>query len=218
MWDEWLSKKVDKIQSSADQHDSKHFYKALKCVYGPQLSGSSLLLSADRTKLITDQNKSWRWAKHFSAVLNLPSSMNDEAIQCLLQVPVNHELNAPSTLGETQKAIRQLSSGKEPWVDAILAKVYNYGAPVLHQKLVDIFQSIWQQGIVPQDFKDTLIIHLYKRKGNCQQCDNHYGIVLLPITCKVLARVLHNCLTMYLEKVFFQKVNAASEWSKVPGT
>ena len=55
-WDKWLSKKLDKIQSYADQHNSKCFHEALKCVYGPQASGSSLLLSVDGTKLITDQN------------------------------------------------------------------------------------------------------------------------------------------------------------------
>ena len=87
-----------------------------------------------------------------------------------------------------------------PGADAILAKVYKYGGPVLYQKLVDIFQSIWQQGTVLQDIKDTHIIHLYKRKENRQQCDNHHGISLLSITGKVLARVLLNCLTMHLEK------------------
>ena len=66
MWDEWLSKKADKIQSFADQHDeiqsfadehdSKCLYEALTCVYGPQSSGSLPLLSADGTKLITDHN------------------------------------------------------------------------------------------------------------------------------------------------------------------
>ena len=201
MQDEWLSKKADEIQSYADLHGSKCFCKALKCFHSPQSSGSSPLLSADGTKLITDQNKILeRWAKHFSTVLNHPTLINDEAIQCLPQVPDNHEFNAPPTLSETQKAIGQLSNGKAPRADAILAEDYKYGGPVLHQKLGDIFQSIWQQGTVLQDFKNALIIHLSKRKGNCQQCDNHHGISLLPITGKVLARVLLKCLTMHLEK------------------
>ena len=82
----------------------------------------------------------------------------------IVQVPVNHELNASPTLGKTQKGISQLSNGKAPGADAIPAEVYKYGGPVLHQKLVNIFQSIWQQGTVPQNVKDALTIHLYKRK------------------------------------------------------
>ena len=78
------------------------------------------------TKLITNQNKILeRWAEQFSAVLSCPSSINDEAIQHLPQVPVNHELNLLPTLGETQKAISQLSNGKVSGADPILAKVYN---------------------------------------------------------------------------------------------
>ena len=201
-WKELLGKKADEIQSYADQHDSKHFYKALKCVYGPQSSGSSLLLSVDGTKLITNRNKILeRWAKPFEHC-SPPSFINQWWGNSMPSASSSQscELNAPPTLGKTWKAIRQLSNGKVPGVDAIPAKVYKYGAPVLHQKLVNIFQSIWQQGTVLQDFKDTLTIHLYKRKGNCQQCDNHCSISLLSITGKVLARVLLNHLKTHLEK------------------
>ena len=51
-----------------------------------------------------------------------------------------------------------------------------------------------------QDFKDASIIHLYKRKGNRQVCDNHRGISLLSIAGKVLARVLLNRLNAHLEQ------------------
>ena len=53
MLDKWLSKKADKIQSYADQHSSQCFYEALKCVYGPQSSGTSMLLCAEGTELIS---------------------------------------------------------------------------------------------------------------------------------------------------------------------
>ena len=54
--------------------------------------------------------------------------------------------------------------------------------------------------MVPQDFKDASIIHLYKRKGNRQSCDNHRGISLLSIAGKILARILLNRLTNHLEQ------------------
>ena len=129
-----------------------------------------------------------------------PSFINQWGNSMPSEVPVNHELDAPPTLDEMQKAISQLSNSKAPGTDAIQAEVYKYGGPVLHQKLVDIFKSIWQQGTVLQDFKNALIIYLYKRKGNHQKCDNHHSISLLSITGKVLARVMLNCLTMHLEK------------------
>ena len=50
-----------------------------------------------------------------------------------------------------------------------------------------------------QDFKDASIIHIYKRKGNRQACENHPGIFLLSISGKILARVLLNRLNNHLE-------------------
>ena len=38
---------------------------------------------------------------------------------------------------------------------------------------------VWRKEAIPQKFKDASIIHLYKRKGNPQVCDNHSGISLV---------------------------------------
>nr|VZI35961.1 unnamed protein product [Spirometra erinaceieuropaei] len=59
---------------------------------------------------------------------------------------------------------------------------------------------MWRQGEVPQDFKDVTIVHLYKRKGNRQVCDNHRGIFLLNIGGKIFARILLNRLNNHLEQ------------------
>ena len=55
---------------------------------------------------------------------------------------------------------------------------------------------MWQQETIPQDFKDASIIHLCKRKGNRQSCENHRGISLLSITGKILL----NRLTLHLDQ------------------
>ena len=65
------------------------------------------------------------------------------------------------------------------------------------------FQGILIEGDVPQKLKDASIIHLYKRKGNRSQCDNHRGISLLSIAGKILARVVLNRLTTeVIDKVY----------------
>ena len=59
---------------------------------------------------------------------------------------------------------------------------------------------MWRKEAIPQEFKDATIIHLFKRKGNPQVCDNHWGISLLSIAGKILARVLLNRLNEHLER------------------
>ena len=201
MQDSWLSQKADEIQGFADRHDMKNFYAGLKEVYGPTSKGSSPLLSADGSTLLTEKEKILeRWAEHFENVLNRPSIINDEAINRLPQVPTNESLDDPPTLVETKKAITQLSSGKAPGSDSIPAEIYKEGGPALTEKLLQLFQIMWHQEFIPQELKDASIIHLYKRKGNRHVCDNHRGISLLSIAGKILARILLNRLITHLEQ------------------
>ena len=201
MQDSWLSKKADEIQSFADRKDMKKFFDALKTIYGPQSSATTPLLSADGTSFLTDTEAILkRWAEHFDGVLNRPSSINDEAINRLPQVEFNPLLDESPTVSETVKAIKLLSFGKAPGSDAIPAKIYKAGGPQVAEKLTELFLIMWRKEAIPQEFKDAIIIHLFKRKGNPQVCDNHRGISLLSIAGKILARVLLNRLNEHLEQ------------------
>ena len=138
MQDSWLRKKADEIQSFADRKDMKKF-DALKTVYGPQSSGTTPLLSADGTSLLTDKEAILkRWAEHFDGVLNRPSSINEEAINRLPQLECNPLLDELPTVSETVKAIKLLSSGKAPGSDAIPAEIYKAGDPPVAEKLTVI--------------------------------------------------------------------------------
>ena len=201
MKDTWLKNKSKEIQTYAETKNSKKFYNAIKAVYGPQTSGTSPILSADGSTLFTEKEEILdRWSEHFQNVLNRPSTINEEAIDRLPQVELNTSLSDPPTLEETAEAISLLSNGKAPGPDAIPAEVYKAGGHILVEKLTELFKSMWEQESVPQEFKDASIIHLYKKKGNRQSCDNHRGISLLSIAGKILARIILNRLICHLDQ------------------
>nr|VZI13556.1 unnamed protein product [Spirometra erinaceieuropaei] len=200
MQDAWTARKAEEIQGYADCNEWKNF-SAIKAVYGPPTKGTAPLLSADGSTLLTEKTQILqRWAEHFRGVLNRPSVISDAAIARLPQVATNADLDLPPSLQETIRAVQQLSSGKAPGSDAIPAEVYKHGGPLLMDHLTALFQEMWRQGEVPQDFKDATIAHLYKRKGNRQVCDNHRGISLLNIAGKIFARILLNRLNNHLEQ------------------
>ena len=179
----------------------KTFFDALKTVYGPQSSGTTPLFSADGNSRLTDNEAILkRWAEHFDGVLNRPSSINDEAINRLPQEECNPLLDELPTVSETMKAIKLLLSSNAPGSDAIPAEIYKAGGPPVAEKLTELFHIMWRKEAIPQEFKDATIIHLFKRKGNPQVCDNHRGISLLSIAGKILARVLLNRLNEHLER------------------
>ena len=136
-----------------------------------------------------------RWAEHFDGVLNRPSSINDGAINRLPQMKYNLLLDEFPSISETMKAKKFCHLA-----DTIPAEIYKAGGLPVAEKLIELFRIMWRKEAIPQEFQDATIIHLFKRKGNPQVCDNHRGISLLSIAGKSLARVLLNRLNERLKQ------------------
>ena len=199
MQDSWLRKKAEEIQSFADRKDMKKFFDALKTVYGPQSSGTTPLLSADGTSLLTDKEAILkRSAEHFDGVLNRPSSINDEAINRLPQVECNPLLDELPAVSETVKAIKLLSSGKAPGSDAIPVEIYKAGGPPVAEKL-SYFTSCGEKKPSIKNSRMQQLSTYSKGKGILKSV-TIIGISLLSIAGKILARVLLNRLNEHLER------------------
>ena len=89
----------------------------------------------------------------------------------------------PHTVG-----IRCVASCKELHA----CEIWKHGGQTLHSKRNELFLCCWEQGKLPQDLRDAVIITLYKNKGVKSDRLNYRGITLLSIAGKILARVLLN--------------------------
>ena len=198
MKEAWWSSRAKTVQDAYDRKDSKAFYEGIKKVFGPQESGVSPIASSDGT-LLTDRGDILnRWKEHFEAVLNNTSTTDEDIISSITERPEIPELSLLPAIQEVFTAIKQMSSGKKSGNDSLPPEVFKYGGQKLAKKLHSLFVKIWQTGNVPQDFKDALVQHLYKSKGNRNICDNHRGISLLSIAGKILARLILNRIMKHL--------------------
>jgi len=87
---------------------------------------------------------------------------------------ISHVNEVPSA-GEIQRAINQMSNRKSPVIDGTPADVFKLCTASLLPHLVDLTELIWKEAAVPQDFKDAVIVHTYKRKEDRSRCDTHRG-------------------------------------------
>ena len=196
MKDKWWFYRTRELQTAADTKNAKKFFSELKTVHGPSSKSTSPLFDLDGHTMIKEPTLiTERWAQHF----NRQSTISEDAIAEVPQRPVIKELDKLPAVDETIKAIKQLSSGKAPGEDGIPPELHKYGGDELAAELTRLFKELWAEGEVPQDFKDALIIHLYKNKGDRRLCDNHRGISVFSIPSKIFARVIVNRLTTHLD-------------------
>ena len=82
---------------------------------------------------------------------------------------------------ELTDAIRSLANGKAVGPDGVsveLFKITLKGDPALRRRLLDIVVRIWKGGEVPQQWKDAIIMVLYKNMDRTEYV-NYRGISLV---------------------------------------
>ena len=189
----WWKKQSELIQGYADRRQGKEFYNSLKMIYGPLVQPNRSLLNVDSGVLCTQPQEIMTiWKHHFCNLLNRPVNIDWMTVDNLPQRTTKISMDRPPDLAEMRKAIRQMSNGKAPGQDGIPAELFKHGGPSLDQALLQLILTIWEAEEVPRDFKDALVVPLFKGKGNKQLPNSYRGISLLSCAGKILARILLN--------------------------
>ena len=201
MQNTWWKARARDMQEAADKRDFKTFYQNLKAVHGPKYKASPAIKSKEGALLTEPAQILERWSEHFNGVLNLDSSFDMSLLEEIPQWDTNMRLSTLPTIEEVLASIKQLTSGKAPGSDGIPPDIFKHGGTAIAEELLKLFTMIWNEGGVPQDFKDADLVHLYKNKGDIKCCDNHRGISLLCIPGKILARLLLNRLFKHIDDI-----------------
>jgi len=89
---------------------------------------------------------------------------------------------------EVDIPVGKLKGCKVPGIDQILAEQIEAGGNTLHSEIHKCINSIWYKKELPQQWKESIIVPIYK-KGDKTDCSNYRGISLLSttyISCNIL--------------------------------
>ena len=93
------------------------------------------------------------------------------------------------TAFEFELAIEELSRQKSPGSDEIQRELTKVVNNKIHYGIHKLIISIWNKEELPEVWKDSIILLIYK-KGNTTDCSNYRCISLLPTMYKILSNIL----------------------------
>ena len=96
----------------------------------------------------------------------------------------------PILLEEVKLAIAKMKIGKAVGPDNIPADVWKHLGNVGAIFLQKIFNKIVTTGHMPDEWRSSTIVPIYKNKGDPQDCSNYRGIKLMSHTMKIWERVI----------------------------
>ena len=147
-----------------------------------------------------------RWKEWFQELLNAKSPTLDASIlDGIEQLPEHAPLAAAPTMEEVKEAVGKLGNGKAVGVDNVCGELLKLGLSensAILKCFHNIVVAVWQQEVVPQEWKDAIITMLFK-KGDPYECGNYRGISLGAHAGKVVL------------KVVAMRLNAYCEWRKI---
>jgi Reverse transcriptase (RNA-dependent DNA polymerase) len=199
----YYNKLADDAQAGLTQNNLRPAYRAIKCLAGknkcPELPP---VLKSDGSPCSSTEEIQNRWKEHFEAALNFPpadpcSKLVDLASNASEDPDISTD---PPSLEEVRCAIGKLKNGRAAGLDGISPELLKAAIEPMSQGLHALFLKIWKKGKVPTDWKDGLIVPLYKGKGPRSECGSYRPISLLSIPGKVFAHFLLGRMKPLLEK------------------
>lgn len=112
----------------------------------------------------------------------------------------NTEINQPFTEEDVTKAIHSLKNNKACGIDLILNEHLKSLSPMIIPTLLNIFNLIFDTGIVPEVWTLGMIKPIYKCKGDREDPSNYRPITLISCLGKVFTAMLNNRIQTFAEK------------------
>ena len=183
-----LNNLAEEAETAARNNCSSDLYQLTRKIAG-QRRNMTTIKDREGKHLVNEDEVLERWREHFEGVLNeprpdIPLPEMDQAPEVITSIEA-----ADISIAEIKRAIHRLKNNKSPGIDAISAEMLKCSENDAVKQLHSLFNSIWKDQCVPEDWKKSLIVQVPK-KGDLTECDNYRGISLLSVPCKILCRLL----------------------------
>src|SRR5579864_5765786 len=98
-----------------------------------------------------------------------------------------------------------MRSGKAVGPDELSTNMLKaLGTPGL-KWMTRILRVIWQEQCIPNDWRTSVLVPIFKKKGNIHECSQYRGIKLLCHSLKLLEKVVEARLTIIVEAKLEEK-------------
>ena len=110
------------------------------------------------------------------------------------------EMNQPFTLRELEEAMLSLKKKKAPGADQITNEMLLHLGPKAKKKLLQLYNESWKSGIVPQIWREAIMVPVHKKGKEKSKAGSYRPISLLSCVGKLLERMINTRLMWHLEE------------------
>ena len=127
-----------------------------------------------------------RWKEYFEKLMNEENNRDPRTEEAEV---VNEEVNCVSR-EEVKNALRRMKKGKAVGPDKLPVEVWKCMGEMGIEFLTRLFNRLLMGERMPEEWRMSMLIPIYKNKGDAQCCENYRGIKLMSHTTKIWERII----------------------------
>ena len=141
--------------------------------------------------LVKDEEIKHRWREYFdklfngeneSSTIELNDSFDETSMRFVRRIQES----------EVKEALKRMKGGKAMGPDCIPIEVWKGLGDIAIVWLTKLFNLIFRANKMPEEWRRSILVPIFKNKGDVQSCTNYRGIKLMSHTMKLWERVIEH--------------------------
>ena len=151
-----------------------------------------------------------RWSQYFSSLMN----EENPRVETDDRAP-NQGMTSPVSEAETERALGGMKCGKVVGSDKIPVEVWKCLGQLGVVTLCKLFNRITTTECIPSAWRNSILVPIFKEKGDVQECKNYRCVKLLThifkIWEKVVDRRLRECTEIHESRFGFMPTRSTTD-------
>ncbi|KAK3530878.1 hypothetical protein QTP70_003626 [Hemibagrus guttatus] len=162
---------------------------------GKDVQQVRVIKDRDGRVLTSEESVQRRWKEYFEELMNEENG-REKRVEGVNSVEQKVDKIRKD---EVRKALKRMKSGKAVGPDDIPVEVWKCLGEAAVEFLTSLFNRVLESERMPEEWRRSVLVPIFKNKGYVQSCSNYRGIKLMSHTMKVWERVVEARLRKVVE-------------------
>ncbi|KAK3543565.1 hypothetical protein QTP70_023903 [Hemibagrus guttatus] len=162
---------------------------------GKDVQQVRVIKDRDGRVLTSEESVQRRWKEYFEELMN-EENEREKRVEGANSVEQKVDKIRKD---EVRKALKRMKSGKAVGPDDIPVEVWKCLGEAAVEFLTSLFNRVLESERMPEEWRRSVLVPIFKNKGDVQSCSNYRGIKLMSHTMKLWERVVEARLRKVVE-------------------
>ncbi|KAK3546381.1 hypothetical protein QTP70_026164, partial [Hemibagrus guttatus] len=162
---------------------------------GKDVQQVRVIKDRDGRVLTSEESVQRRWKEYFEELMN-EENEREKRVEGVNSVEQKVDKIRKD---EVRKALKRMKSGKAVGPDDIPVEVWKCLGEAAVEFLASLFNRVLESERMPEEWRRSVLVPIFKNKGDVQSCSNYRGIKLMSHTMKLWERVVEARLRKVVE-------------------